>query len=111
MDWTTGVWYEFNDEEVTILEGGPVSSFQPPETDSEGHNQPGNARKVSGSQDAYNLFYVEQNYLASQSVKELQQFAENEETAEASSESLGEDGNILSTMKVERETRYKLERE
>ena len=111
MDWTTGVWYEFNDEEVTILEGGPVSSFEPPETDSEVQHQPGNARKVSGSQDAYNLFYVEQNYLASQSIKELQHFTENKETAVASSESLGEDGNILSTMKVERETRYKLEQE
>ena len=29
MDWTTGVWYKFNDKEVTRLEGGPESSFDP----------------------------------------------------------------------------------
>ena len=31
MDWATGVWNEFNDEDVTVLEKGPTSSFDPTE--------------------------------------------------------------------------------
>ena len=54
LDWTTGVWYGFNDEEVSVLEDGPESSFHSSsETDKNG--------KVVGSADAYNLFYVEES--------------------------------------------------
>ena len=76
MDWTTGVWYEFNDEDVTILEGGPTSSFEPlkPKDDDDKPQQQGKNRKINGSQDAYNLFYVEESYLSEQ----LQHFMEIE---------------------------------
>ena len=29
MDWTTGVWYDYNDEEVTLLPSGPNCSYAP----------------------------------------------------------------------------------
>eukprot|EP00985_Skeletonema_marinoi_P021097 scaffold12780_cov145-Skeletonema_marinoi.AAC.7 len=64
LDWTTGVWYEFNDEEVSVLEEGPTSSFDP---NSNNSSKKGKSAKVDGSTDAYNLFYVEQNYLSQQS--------------------------------------------
>ena len=28
LDWKTGVWYELNDEDVNILDSGPLSSFE-----------------------------------------------------------------------------------
>lgn len=48
MDWTTGVWFECNDESVKMLDNGPSGV--------------GN----DGSSRAYNLFYVKQDYLARQ---------------------------------------------
>lgn len=105
MDWTTGVWYEFNDEEVTRLEWGPVSSFDPSKTKNRQEpRQPGNGRKVNGSQDAYNLFYVEQTYLARHAKSELSQFMN-------SSESPGNDDSILSSIKIQRNERFKVEEE
>ena len=101
MDWTTGVWYEFNDEEVTRLEGGPVSSFDPSKTKKGQEPRPGNGRKVNGSQDAYNLFYVEQTYLARHAKSELSQFMNNE--------SPGNDDSILSSIKLQRSERFKVE--
>lgn len=100
MDWTTGVWYEFNDAEVTVLEGGPVSSFEPSEGTS------GNGRKVGGSQDAYNLFYVEESYLASQAEIELRSFAESD-----ASDVTTAGNDILASIKVQRTERYRAEKE
>jgi len=49
MDWTTGVWFECNDESVKMLDNGPSGVY--------GNN---------GCSRAYNLFYVKQDYLARQ---------------------------------------------
>jgi len=62
MDWTTGQWYEFNDETVTMLPA-PSCSFIP---DVYGGSEDGlneNATKSEGSQDAYNMYYVDEGYL------------------------------------------------
>mmetsp|Transcript_21335 Transcript_21335/g.46317 ORF Transcript_21335/g.46317 Transcript_21335/m.46317 type:complete len:1522 (+) Transcript_21335:285-4850(+) len=111
MDWTTGVWYEFNDEDVTILEGGPTSSFEPSETDDvEEKKQPDKQLKVKGSQDAYNLFYVEQSYLSKQCESEFQHFMESEEKTESINAS--EDrSDVLTSVKVQRTATYNLELE
>ena len=76
MDWMTGQWFEFNDEKVTFLEKGPSSSFDP-------------ATKIpdslDGSKDAYNLYYVDEAFLA-QSVLEV--FRGEESAAVAPQESM-----------------------
>ena len=109
MDWTTGVWYEFNDEKVTILEGGPKSSFEPVDTEAntEAKKQSKN-RKICGSGDAYNLFYVEQSYLAQHSKSELQK-----QISASTGTSTASDGNgdIFTSINGQREERYRLERE
>ena len=58
MDWTTGSWFEFNDTHVKLLKDGPDCSVDP-------KSETTNSKKgASGSQDAYNLFYVEETFLA-----------------------------------------------
>jgi ubiquitin carboxyl-terminal hydrolase 48 len=69
LDWNTGVWFEFNDEDVEVLESGPLSAFQP--KTSNVTNGDKNGRRISGSADAYNLLYVEKGYMSSQSLSDL----------------------------------------
>lgn len=94
LDWTTGVWYEFNDEQISILEGGPASTFDPSGKDNENSES---QKKISGSQDAYNLLYVERGYLATQCKIELRT-----ETADDSIFSC----DVKASIKVHRRERY-----
>jgi ubiquitin carboxyl-terminal hydrolase 48 len=55
MDWTTGVWFEFDDEKVSKLDKGPLSSYHPSINTFQ--------RPKEGTSDAYNLFYVELKFL------------------------------------------------
>jgi len=107
MDWTTGVWYEFNDEDVTILEDGPSSSFEPSEIEDEMESE---QRAVSGSGDAYNLFYVEQNYLSKKCEGELQTFMKSERITSPGPQYYDND-NILTSVKFQRRERFCLELE
>lgn len=66
MDWLSGQWYEFNDEIVSLLEDGPSSSY----------HVGGETKEVKGSTDAYNMYYVEEKFLA-QSILEC--LSENRE--------------------------------
>lgn len=102
MDWSTGVWHEFNDNEVTILENGPTSSFKTSDDSMEEENSVEES-KVSGSADAYNLFYVDQEYLATHYKTELECMG-TETKAEQSN-------NVLTCIKVERQERYHRELE
>ena len=108
-DWTTGVWYEFNDEDVTILENGPTSSFDPLEMDGEDdeEEQSGKKGNVSGSQDAYNLFYVEESYLSKQCERELQQFIAKEAIKNHSAAS--DDTDVMASVNAQRRERYQVE--
>lgn len=72
MDWLTGQWFEFNDEKVAWLEDGPSNSIDLT-TLSVGMTTSiigGKKRKSTtstarpGSQDAYNMYYVEEAFLA-----------------------------------------------
>ena len=105
MDWTTGVWYEFNDEEVSVLEEGPTSSFEPNASNS---SAKGKGNKVSGSTDAYNLFYVEQSYLSQQSGIELKSTCER---IENNSHAMDDGDDVLTSIDVQRVERYKCEKE
>lgn len=72
MDWLTGKWFEFNDEIVKLLPEGPSSSFDPEMVEemnvngeSSGTNKENTTKlEPSGSQDAYNMYYVEEGYLS-----------------------------------------------
>ena len=103
MDWTTGVWYEVNDENVSILEDGPGSSFDP-------HNINGkkllSQKKGSGSQDAYSLLYVERRYLAQQCKTEMWHFNDNETISESVVDT---NCTIMAAINAQRSERYKME--
>lgn len=70
MDWMTGQWFEFNDENVFLLENGPSCSYDPTLVDQHASEPASNKAKgkkpapVSGSQDAYSMYYVEESFLA-----------------------------------------------
>lgn len=71
MDWMTGQWFEFNDEKVTLLESGPKCSFdlsiiknQNQAITANGRKKPKLATPQSGSEDAYNMYYVDEHFLA-----------------------------------------------
>lgn len=81
MDWLTGQWFEFNDEKVSWLEHGPsnsvdlsaitaaaaadASSTNSTATATTGAKKRKSATVVPpGSQDAYNMYYVEESFLA-----------------------------------------------
>jgi hypothetical protein len=70
MDWLSGQWYEFNDQNVERLTEGPSCSYHPSLLDLEDHptsksdtEQPLKS-SANGSQDAYNMYYVEESFLA-----------------------------------------------
>ncbi len=101
LDWTTGVWYEFNDEEVSVLEDGPESSF---DCSSESDKN----AKVVGSADAYNLFYVKEKYLSQQSIIQLESAVGRIRNRVRTIDN-GDD--ILASIDVQRVERYKCEKE
>ena len=136
MDWTTGVWYEFNDEDVKILEHGPVSSFEPSllrEKDrikAQGgsdntldNNQGGTMcsdetrelkrkyRKICGSLDAYNLFYVEEGYLSQQFQSEMRRCRQHDQNSTCPNSTSNSGKDILACVESQRITRYQNETE
>ena len=104
LDWTTGVWYEFNDEDVSVLEEGPGSSFEP------NSKAKGKGKKVSGSADAYNLFYVEQGYLSQQSNIELRRSLQRIKNNTSHGIGNGSE-DVLSSTDIQRVERYRCEKE
>ncbi|GAX26790.1 ubiquitin carboxyl-terminal hydrolase 48 [Fistulifera solaris] len=55
MDWCTGLWYEFNDTVVTWLQDGPRNAS---------HGASSSKKLPAGSSEAYNMYYVEDEFLA-----------------------------------------------
>jgi ubiquitin C-terminal hydrolase len=69
MDWLTGQWFEFNDETVKVLPEGPSCSYDPDANDSEKQDDKSEEKQKkpstsSGSQDAYNMYYVDEDFLS-----------------------------------------------
>ena len=54
MDWTTGSWYEFDDDNVSFLEHDPKSTYDPIKA------RESKVKLNGGNPDAYNLFYVQE---------------------------------------------------
>jgi len=63
MDWSTGTWFEYDDEKVTLLDHGPNSSYDP--------SRASTTRLKGGTPDAYNFFYVEESFLRESVRKQL----------------------------------------
>ncbi len=74
MDWTTGLWFKFDDEKVTFLENGPNHSFDiiresgcsnaVIDGDNSIRTKRKNGANISrGCRSAYSLFYVQRSYL------------------------------------------------
>ena len=80
MDWTTGLWFEFNDEDVTFLEMGPKHSIEKGfSSDSTTSNGPSCKNSTTtGSSDAYSLFYAERSYLGQQAAQKIISQLQNE---------------------------------
>ncbi|KAL7573788.1 hypothetical protein ACA910_007817 [Epithemia clementina (nom. ined.)] len=94
MDWITGEWFEFNDEKVSLLKTGPSNSFDPVQEKKSDDECAAKAKKPPpGSQDAYNLYYVEEEFLA-QSVHEFLMKRRKKNSAELPS--------ILNSVAIER---------
>mmetsp|Transcript_27557 Transcript_27557/g.66233 ORF Transcript_27557/g.66233 Transcript_27557/m.66233 type:complete len:2159 (-) Transcript_27557:44-6520(-) len=88
MDWTTGLWYEFNDETVRPLPSGPSCSFN---IDDHGMDGPENdVKHLSGSQHAYNMYYVDEDYLAKEAFSAL----DSRLTTNAPADKIGSKRNV-----------------
>jgi ubiquitin C-terminal hydrolase len=98
MDWTTGLWFEFNDEKVKLLEAGPSCSYDPK------NGVP--KRGSSGSTDAYNMYYVEKSYLNERSLSSIIRRGGFVDDLENSSK--GSDSSILVQESNARKMRYSL---
>jgi Ubiquitin carboxyl-terminal hydrolase len=105
MDWLSGQWYEFNDQNVEHLTDGPSCSYDPSLIEFENHSTTKNDTDVpskisfSGSQDAYNMYYVEESFLE----KCIRDSLEKEMLkGDLSSQS----GDIVSSMAAERSQFY-----
>ena len=111
MDWLTGQWFEFNDEKVVWLEDGPSNSVDRSALSAEMTttitNVGAKKRKTttatatipSGSQDAYNMYYVEESFLA-QSVLDGLREKEQKTNAEA------EEPGVLAKIALDRSEFY-----
>ena len=77
MDWSNGVWWKANDDEVTFLPNGPkhldseagqasgsdVEIITPQDDTAAPGKSPKNVAQSKGSEDAYMLVYVKKSYL------------------------------------------------
>ena len=89
MDWQSGTWFEFNDETVNVLDG-PSCSYVPEELENI------DKKTVKGSQDAYNMYYVEEGFLAKCASNFLTARSEAEQTS------------VLAKVASEREHRHSM---
>ncbi|KAL3911642.1 MAG: hypothetical protein SGILL_007201 [Bacillariaceae sp.] len=122
MEWTTGLWYEFNDEIVKVLPDGPSCSYVPnflSETDGGGESQDDQMlfhgsreayeANITGSKDVYNMFYVEEDYLSEQA----QRTVERRRTIAGSTQDVNGEtkDSVLAEAVTERENKYSVLRE
>ncbi|KAL3916643.1 MAG: hypothetical protein SGILL_005083 [Bacillariaceae sp.] len=118
MDWSTGLWYEFNDETVKVLPDGPSCSYVPHfvKNDPIAGNRVSQGSKalfhgsqeayessVSGSLDAYNMYYVDEDYL---SRKALETIAKRQKVSAVSSEDNAAKRGVLLDVITEKENKH-----
>ena len=80
MDWRSGQWFEFNDAVVTHLKNGPSSCYDPSTVDLQleelGMTKPSKSNHLAGSTDAYNMYYVEESFLAHCTLEKMRKQSE-----------------------------------
>ena len=74
MDWATGMWFEYDDENVSFLLESSDCSFEPEFREQDSKEKDHYIDEISnesvkGSSDAFNLFYVEK-YIYAKGAKE-----------------------------------------
>jgi hypothetical protein len=100
MDWVTGQWFEFNDEVVKHLPTGPSSSH-----DSQGTVKISEVQVAPcGSKDAYNMYYVDEQYLKDCTIQEIVR-RESRFTSDSSSNT-ADQRDILSKIEQQRTDKY-----
>jgi ubiquitin C-terminal hydrolase len=122
IDWTTGLWYEFNDETVKVLPQGPSCSYIPiirreglsTDRDSislenesvnfSNGSQVAYDGSISGSQDAYNMYYVDEDYLARNALNALVKRQMN--ILNTSVKDTQSENGVLRELIMERKTKY-----
>jgi ubiquitin carboxyl-terminal hydrolase 48 len=87
MDWQTGTWFEFNDEKVKILNEGPSCS-----SGADYDDKPSKKPKNKGSPDAYNMYYVSEDFLG--------------KCAMSSTVKVQDKGSVIQHIEAERKARY-----
>ena len=101
MDWHSGVWFEFNDEDVVVLPNGPSCTYSPKES-----RKTTATRSPKGSQDAYNMYYVEETFLATKTILALRSMDRSPVFGVTSNDVTP--SSPLGTVAMERITRYGL---
>ena len=119
MDWTTGVWYDYNDEDVTLLPNGPNCSYIPASSDDGSASSTpapapmaasagGKIKRTAplrGSSDAYSLFYVERSFLAKTAARHILCSSPKLRT---SPDPRNVEANAITRMTQQREETYRL---
>ena len=75
MDWTTGVWFEFNDKDVKLLDKGPTGGFKfevEADNPNEVISKKRKRKEKKGNENAYSMFYVEKTYLGDLVISEVE---------------------------------------
>ena len=101
MDWVSGQWFEFNDETVTVLADGPTCSYGPSDKQDTGTKSGKAAKKLAGSNEAYNMYYVEESFLAQSVMESLR-----DGTASLTNNETTEKPNILDQIRMDRQKEY-----
>jgi ubiquitin carboxyl-terminal hydrolase 48 len=100
MDWLTGQWFEFNDETVKLLSDGPSCSYDPAETEI----SEAKMSSLTGSQDAYNMYYVDENFLSKNALDDL---SHKESLCTVDTKIIeDENNNVLAEVSKQRRAKY-----
>jgi ubiquitin C-terminal hydrolase len=105
MDWLTGQWFEFNDATVKLLPDGPSCSYDPSLAEGETPTK----KKLEGSQDAYNMYYVEDSFLAKHATSSLlkrEQLLERVSNISSQEDDEEESKDVLVKVAKQRDTKY-----
>jgi ubiquitin carboxyl-terminal hydrolase 48 len=107
LDWQTGCWFEFNDDVVKVLVDGPSNSIS---SNQEAYDESKwKKKKIIGSSDAYNMYYVQESFLAESAVSSLQEHSDPHILLPGhATETFGATTDVLSSVATERATRYGL---
>ena len=109
-DWLTGQWFEFNDEQVKPLDAGPSCSFDPTDDNVSSLKTSKSPKKkkakVQGSKDAYNMYYVKEEFLAQSVIDGLKDCTWFDDGLKPASEIVSEDPGVVRDVSLQRISIY-----